>query len=802
MNRNAILTEIGELYRVQGPQNPREFATDATIVLVGCRGSGKRSLGFIGAMHLGRRLITEDHYFEEVTGLSRKSFLSRYGNQEFRRKNVQVLQKMLKDNSSNCIIECGMGSLAKEAQTTLREYSRSHPVIHIIRNFDRIRRLLGLSEDEARRLEYADSVHGSCSNFEYYNLHDPSCEINGAENSHDRANPNYSFGLKDAKKDFSGFLDFISGHGAGNAALESPFSIAAVPAEKRQYTFALSLSLSNLLRTRIDLSELESGGGDVVELKVDTWTSNMLSVLAKQVAVIRREIGVPVILSIKEFVNPAASESYATTPEDSKASIPCTQEVAVILLEQGLRLGVEYISIELSYEQHNIQRLLRERGRTKTIGHYHEAGLHTSGWLDLKWLALYERAQSFGFDIVRLIQAASSWKDNEDIKIFGEQIAAVPAPHPPLIAYNSGNGGTPSLVSNKIFSPVTHPALRRQIDIPSYLPTAEEALRSLFLTSIFDPLHFYITGAMVSYSLSPAMHDAAYKVCGMQHTYRIHQTSSIDDLLRLTQDPAFGGSAINQPFRIQILPHLATLSSHARAIGAVNTIVPLRAVPDQTPQFLVNQAAERKCSGPTMGLYGDNTDWIGIMTSIRRNSSPRNAVQPSRTTGLVIGAGGMARSAIYALIRLGCRKIFIYNRTITNAEAVASHFNAWAAPLSNHGPVVDVLRSRDEAWPTGMRQPTLVVCCLPAHSVDNNPVPNFEMPGQWLRSPSGGVVMEVRCSSPFFWLMPCADAGKAGVPALRDGAGASDPRAARAHCAGVGHCRLSRGAARAGHRAV
>jgi hypothetical protein len=49
----------------------RDFRSDASIVLIGCRGSGKRSLGFIGATHLGRRLITEDHYFLESTGISR-----------------------------------------------------------------------------------------------------------------------------------------------------------------------------------------------------------------------------------------------------------------------------------------------------------------------------------------------------------------------------------------------------------------------------------------------------------------------------------------------------------------------------------------------------------------------------------------------------------------------------------------------------------------------------------------------------------------------------------------------------------
>ncbi len=747
MDRAAVLAEIEELSRLKSPQNQRLFEEDATIVLVGCRGSGKRSLGFIGATHLGRRLITEENYFEQVTGLSRKVFLSRYGNQEFKKKNVRVLQKMLKENSSHCIIECGMGSLAKEAQATLREYCRTHPVIHIIRNFRRIRRLLGLSEEEAKRLEYADSIHRSCSNFEYYNMHDPSCEEASSDLSQDRANPNYSFGLKDAKKDFSTFLDFITGRGAGNAAVESPFSIAAVPPERRQYTAALQLQLSDLLRSRIDLSELESGGGDVVELVIDTWAPSVLSVIGKQVSVIRREIEAPIILSVGDFSKTSTAHDY-TPGAVIDGSIQCTPEIATVLLEQGLRLAVDYISINLGYDMRYSERLLRESGRTKTIAHYLEVN-HNYGWRDTRRMEQYRLARGMGFDIIRLLQTSSSREDNEEITGFRKEVESSPTPGPPLISYNVGSGGTPSLIWNKVFSPVTHPQLRPKTD-KAYLPSSQECLRTLFMTSMFDPLNFYISGGMVSYSLSPAMHGAAYQVCGMSHTYRINQTSSVEDLVRLTQDPNFGGSAINQPFRLQIMPHLTTLSYHARAIGAVNTIVPLRAVPDGTPQFLISQAAERKRAGPMKGMYGDNTDWIGIVTSIRRNSSPRNIVQPSRTTGLIIGAGGMARSAIYALIRLGCRKIFIYNRTVAHAEAVAAHFNAWTHPLSSNGPILNVLTNAEQSWPERSAQPTLIVSCLPAHSVGDNPLPHFEMPEQWLRSPTGGVVMEVRSFSSVF----------------------------------------------------
>ena len=118
----------------------------------------------------------------------------------------------------------------------------------------------------------------------------------------------------------------------------------------------------------------------------------------------------------------------------------------------------------------------------------------------------------------------------------------------------------------------------------------------------------------------------------------------------------------------------------------------------------------------------------------------------------------MARSAIYALIRLGCRKIYIYNRTIANAEEVARHFNSWAQPLSRNGPIVNVLTSATQAWPEGMAMPTIIVSCLPAHNIDDKPLPHFELPEQWLGSPTGGVVMEVRFSHlpprPCFLLTP------------------------------------------------
>ena len=135
----------------------RDFDSNASIVLVGSRGSGKRTLGFIGATHLGRRLITEDHFFQKATGVSRGVFLRQYGSQEFYRRNIEVLKQMLDNNRTGCIIECGMGSLSYPAQKALAEYSKTHPVIYINRESHRIKALLRLEDEEVCILLRLDS---------------------------------------------------------------------------------------------------------------------------------------------------------------------------------------------------------------------------------------------------------------------------------------------------------------------------------------------------------------------------------------------------------------------------------------------------------------------------------------------------------------------------------------------------------------------------------------------------------------------------------------------------------------------
>src|SRR5699024_9736110 len=139
---------------------------------------------------------------------------------------------------------------------------------------------------------------------------------------------------------------------------------------------------------------------------------------------------------------------------------------------------------------------------------------------------------------------------------------------------------------------VTHPAIKRTTSNerdPQI--TSRDAVQALYQSYILDPLQFCILGAHVGYSLSPAMHNAAFRHCGMNHTYRIPESPSLAVLERLGRDPNFGGSSVVQPWREQVYQKLASKSRHAEAIGAINTVMPLRGRADGTMFPLQEQAS-------------------------------------------------------------------------------------------------------------------------------------------------------------------------------------------------------------------
>lgn len=739
----------------------RRFDENSSIVLIGIRGTGKSSLAVILAATSGRRLIDADQYFQQVTGRSRAAFKKDYDLAQYRQQEARVMESMLTEHKEGCVIACGPGSMERSGQGLLQGYSRTHPVIHILRDPESIQSYLqAWDTDKVRHvLELSGPAYRACSNLEFFNVSEIGVTDHGEVAGHHYSQLDREFDhrlqtstpfltLKRVQRDFLRFVAFATGDVTDMSSQRASFPLTMLPIESRTFTYAVSVPMSSLFERDTDIEELESTA-DAFELKLDmvhrAADSSFADKISQTVSTIRRNTIVPLIYHVE-----SSASKHPTIHNHSTSRRPPQEYLE--LVQHGLRLAPEFLTVDLSYDDALLSQIISSKGLTRIIGNCANIERAADGWAGATYFEVYDRARKLGCDIARLSQPAETIADNFAVHRFHHRIDTLLDHRIPLIAYNSGLLGRLSCCFNPILTPVTHRSLTPETSgIAQPCITVREAQEALYASFTLDPMRFFVFGANVTYSLSPAMHNAAYKECGLPHVYSIHQSPSLRGLNDLVENPNFGGTSVSLPYKTEVIPLLHSMSPHARAIGAVNTLIPVRKIDDA---ILSSHAStlylEKSRAGPVKALHGDNTDWIGIGNCIRRGLSPANAVRPS-TTGLVVGSGGMARAAVYSMMHLGVKNIFIYNRTAANAEKMARHYNRQNLDNLGRGGVrtratLHVLSTLHDTWPAGYKQPTIVVSCIPAHSIAGERPANFEMPQQWLGSPTGGVVVEVRLS--------------------------------------------------------
>jgi len=188
--------------------------------------------------------------------------------------------------------------------------------------------------------------------------------------------------------------------------------------------------------------------------------------------------------------------------------------------------------------------------------------------------------------------------------------------------------------------------------------SASEDTMHLARTSMESPKHFHIFGHGISFSMSPAIQTAAFRHYGLSHTYDICETESIDQVADLVHDPSFGGASVTMPHKLAVHKFCDEQTQHARRIGAINTLV-------------LREAGEGERRRRV--LVGENTDWSGLRAIIKQETESWTDLP---RVGLVIGAGGASRAALYALHQFGLKRIYIVNRTVANAEKIADDFGS------------------------------------------------------------------------------------------------------------------------------
>ncbi|GJN89461.1 hypothetical protein Rhopal_002447-T1 [Rhodotorula paludigena] len=149
------------------------------------------------------------------------------------------------------------------------------------------------------------------------------------------------------------------------------------------------------------------------------------------------------------------------------------------------------------------------------------------------------------------------------------------------------------------------------------------------------------------------------------------------------------------PHKLKIREFLDGVTPVAELLGAVNTVIPVEQ------------------SNGSISLLGDNTDWIGLRDQVMASIEPNSPLQGK--SGLVLGAGGAGRAAVYAMHQLGISPIYLYNRTTSRAEEIRSEFPA------DYG--IQVLSSLDSRTLVD-NAPTVVIGTLPASVTSTKAAPN------------------------------------------------------------------------------
>jgi 3-dehydroquinate dehydratase/shikimate dehydrogenase len=265
--------------------------------------------------------------------------------------------------------------------------------------------------------------------------------------------------------------------------------------------------------------------------------------------------------------------------------------------------------------------------------------------------ALFERMAASRPDVVKIGVTARSVADLGRLLAFAARRAGCVGPR--LVALAMGPLGVASrILGGRYGAPFTlaSPENGREA-APGQLPAAVLA-DTYRVRSIGPGTRVYgIVGSDVLRSLSPALHNRAFAVRGIDAVYVPLQAESITAFMAALPSLGLSGFSVTRPYKAEILPHVDWVTPNAAEAGSANTVV-------------VQDAH----------LLGLSTDGDGILLPLRKR------IDVASRSVAILGAGGAARAAALALVRAGAR-VRVLARRPDQAAAVAATARCESAGL-------------------------------------------------------------------------------------------------------------------------
>ncbi|MBI3490460.1 MAG: shikimate dehydrogenase [Acidobacteria bacterium] len=344
------------------------------------------------------------------------------------------------------------------------------------------------------------------------------------------------------------------------------------------------------------------------------------------------------------------------------------------MLREALALGAEYVDIE--WRARFIDLIAQTAGRRIVLS--------THDFLDVPvdLTARVHAMRSTGAEVVKVAVAMKRLSDCVPLLDLGAQ---------------SGRQGGLALIGMGEYGLATRVLAARFGSVWAYagsLPelgqlTPQALLKDFHFRSLDESTEIYcLAGGTLGHTVSPAMHNAAFRAAHLDAVYLPLQAASAEDFVRFGRAIGISGASVTIPFKVALFDHVDEVYAVARRIGAINTIC----VQDGR-------------------WVGGNTDAIGFLEPLRER------VRLDGLRASILGAGGAARAVAVALASCGC-SVRLHARTRARAEEVAV-----LTPVELG------------AWPPESGSWDLLINCTPMGMhprVEDTPVPADHLTGRYV----------------------------------------------------------------------
>ncbi|MGH9143192.1 MAG: shikimate dehydrogenase [Vicinamibacterales bacterium] len=342
------------------------------------------------------------------------------------------------------------------------------------------------------------------------------------------------------------------------------------------------------------------------------------------------------------------------------------------ILADALALGAEYVDLEW---RARFDDLIAQSGGRRIVLSSHE---YHGVPLDLD--AQTRAMRTTGAEVIKVAATLSSLSDLIPLLALRRQAG----PPGGLVVIGMGPFGIATRVLAGRFGSIwTYAGALTDIGQLS----AHSLLKDYHFRAITDATEVYgITGGSVQHSVSPAMHNAAFRAARADAVYLPLPAVSAADFVGLGRALPISGASVTIPLKISLFDRVDEVYSVARRIGAINTI------------------------------RVDKGRWIGGNTDAHGFLEPLNDRVP--LTGLrasVLGAGGAARAVMVALASSGC-VVTLHARNRQQAEQAVMLTPATLG-----------------SWPPEPGSWDLLINCTPIGMhprVDESPVPADHLTGR------------------------------------------------------------------------